>query len=161
MIRTLETHLAVFLGAFSLSARRSLVVDFPLRRRASTCSSCPTTAKRAFCATSCATLSAWTPALSSPNSAASGQSSQESFVQQSGPSTRLGLPGPEPVTSKGHHQTKGQSWRTYKLSFCLFIKLDELFSTSALSSKGMLFLQHNPIFLHLLLPLPKFNMSRI
>ncbi len=99
--RTLETRSAVFLGAFSPSARRSLVVDFPLHRRASTCSSCPTTARRASCATSCATLSVWTQALSSPNSVASGQSSQESCVRRPERRMRLGLPGLEPVTSKG------------------------------------------------------------
>lgn len=67
VLRTPETPLAVFFGAFLLSAKRSPVVDFPLHLRASTCSSCPTTARRASCATSCAMLSAWTLALSSPN----------------------------------------------------------------------------------------------
>lgn len=104
--RTLETPLAAFLGAFSLSARRSPVADFPLHPRASTCSSCPTTARRASCATSCATLSVWTPALSSPNSVAPGQSSQEGCVKQPEPNKRLGSPGPEPVTQKGHQLNK-------------------------------------------------------
>lgn len=53
--RTLETPWAVSSEASSPFARRSPAVGFPLRRRASTCSSCPTTAKRASCVTSCAT----------------------------------------------------------------------------------------------------------
>lgn len=72
--RTLETLLAVFWEAFSLFARRSQVVDFPLHQRASICSSCLTTARRASSATSYATPSVWTRASSSPNSVASGQS---------------------------------------------------------------------------------------
>lgn len=72
--RTLETLSAVFLEGFSLFARRSQAVDFPLHQRASICSSCLTTARRASCATSYATPSVWTQASSSPNSVASGQS---------------------------------------------------------------------------------------
>ena len=81
MSRTLETPSAVSSGAFSPFGRRSPVVDFPRHPHASTCSSCPTTARRASCATSCATLSVWTRALSSPNSAASGQSAPKSCDQ--------------------------------------------------------------------------------
>lgn len=75
--RTPETHLAVFLGAFSPSAKKSLVDDFPRHQRASTSSNCLTTARRASCVTSCAMLSAWTRALSSLNSSSSGQATQE------------------------------------------------------------------------------------
>lgn len=78
--RTLETPSAVFSEGSSPSERRSPAVDFPLRQRASTCSNCPTTAKRASCATNCATLLAWTPALSSPNSTAAGRTTQRSCV---------------------------------------------------------------------------------
>ena len=102
--RTLETLSAVFLEAFSLFARRSRAVDFPLHRRASICSSCLTTARRASSATSYATPSVWTQASSSPNSVASGQSSQEGCVKQPETSTRLCIPGLEPVTSKEHHE---------------------------------------------------------
>ena len=115
--RTPETHLEVFLGAFLQSARRSLVVDFPLHQHASTCSSCPTTARRASCATNCATLSVWTQALSSPNSFASRQSSQESCVQQPGSSMRLSKPGLDSDQSEGINYTKGESWRIYTSSF--------------------------------------------
>lgn len=65
--RTPETHSAVFLGAFSPSAKKSLVDDFPRHQRASTSSNCLTTARRASCVTSCAMLSAWTRASSSLN----------------------------------------------------------------------------------------------
>lgn len=75
--RTLETPSAVSSGASSPSERRSPAVDFLLRPRASICSSCPTTARRASCVTNCATPSVWTRASSSPNSVAFGQSAQE------------------------------------------------------------------------------------
>lgn len=78
--RTLETPWAVFSEVSSPFARRSPAVDFPLRQHALICSNCPTTAKRASCVTNCATLLAWTPALSSPNSTASGRSTQHSCV---------------------------------------------------------------------------------
>lgn len=151
--RTPETPSAVFSGAFSQSARRSLVVDFPLHQHALTCSSCLITARRASCVTSCATLSVWTQALSSPNSAAPGQSLQEARVMQPELKKRLHIPGLQPAKSEeGHLNKRGEQWRTFKdSSFCLFLKLDEVCSKSApsLTSKGMLFLQHNPIFNHL------------
>lgn len=56
--RTPETRLAVSLGAFLPSAKKSLVDDFPRHQRASTFSNCLTTARRASCVTSCAMLSA-------------------------------------------------------------------------------------------------------
>lgn len=46
---------------------------------------------------------------------------------------------------RGITQTKGESWRNYKRSFCLFLRLDEWCSAHSLTSIGMLFLQHNPI----------------
>lgn len=78
--RTPETRLAVFLGAFSPSAKKSLVDDFPRHQRASTSSNCLTTARRASCVTSCAMLSAWTRASSSLNSCSSVQAAQEGCV---------------------------------------------------------------------------------
>lgn len=73
--RTLEIHLAAFLGDFSLSERRNLVVDFQRHQLVSTCSNCPTTAKRVSCVTSCAMLLAWTQALSCPNTTSPGHGS--------------------------------------------------------------------------------------
>lgn len=65
--RTLEIRSAAFLGDFSLSEKRNPVVDFQRHQLASTCSNCPTTAKRVSCVTSCAMLLVWTQALSCPN----------------------------------------------------------------------------------------------
>ncbi|KAF3850863.1 hypothetical protein F7725_012635 [Dissostichus mawsoni] len=56
-------------------------------------------------------------ALSSPNSFASRQSSQESCVQQPGPSTRLSKPGLDSDQSEGINYTKGESWRIYTSPF--------------------------------------------
>lgn len=81
--RTLGTPSAVSSGASSPSERGSLVGDFRLHLHVSTCSSSPTTARKASYVTSCATLSVWTQALSSPNSVASGQSAQEGCIIQS------------------------------------------------------------------------------
>lgn len=85
--RTPETHSAVFLGAFSPSAKKSLVDVFPHHQRASTSSNCLTTARRASCVTSCAMLLAWTRASSYLNSSSSGQATQEGCVGL--PKTRL------------------------------------------------------------------------
>lgn len=89
--RTLAIRSAAFLGDFSQSERRSLVVDFQRHRLASTCSNCPTTAKRVSCVTSCAMLLVWTQALSCPNTTSPGQSTWERCVRLPEPRMWLDL----------------------------------------------------------------------
>lgn len=104
-LRTQEILWAVSWGDFSQSARRNLVVDFPLRQHASTCSSCPITARRAFYAISWDMPSAWTQALSSPNSAAqticTGGLLQVAWITKVAKLT---------VVYARSHQNKGESW---------------------------------------------------
>ena len=162
--RTLETPLAVSSGVFSPSGRRSLVVDFLLHQRASTCWSCLTTARRAFCVTSYVTLSVWTRALSCLNSVATGQSAQEGRGKKCEPSKRFGLPGLEHAALKGHQLNKRQIIKD--LCYVLFtpfvykiwMSCDEVRSavSHSLPSKEMLPLQHNQ-FLHLPLHHHKVN----
>lgn len=145
--RTLETPWAVFSEDSSPFARRSPAVDFPLRRHASTCSSCPTTAKRASCATSCATLLAWTPALSSPN-----------HLLRRVVWWCLNRTGGVLLTWCGSCRIRVASseWKSWRgrsprghtdFPFRLYKYMEELCVTFAhwLASTAMLSLQHNPI----------------
>lgn len=142
--RTLETLLAVFWEAFSLFARRSQVVDFPLHQRASICSSCLTTARRASCATSYATPSVWTRASSSPNSVASGQSFAGGVVLGS---LKRARGSAYLDRSLSHQRSTTKDLQTLLLSLLKTGRAPaQLKSTPSHRSGGKLFLQHNPIF---------------
>lgn len=138
--RTPETRLAVSLGAFLPSAKKSLVDDFPRHQRASTFSNCLTTARRASCVTSCAMLSAWTRASSSLNSSSSGQASQEGYVGLS-KSRVWGSVYVEPARSEALNYR-----RVTKDSLTLFFKLGWAWLQLTPLHRSVVFLQHNPLF---------------
>lgn len=143
--RTPETHSAVFLGAFSPSAKKSPVVGFPRRQRASTSSNCPTTARRASCATSCAMPSAWTRASSSLNSPSPGQAYTRGWCWAVSIHTpRLRLRGAP--FSGGTKLQESHEGFAYSPLFSPFLKPGWAQPQLTPSCWRGVFLQHNPIF---------------